>query len=154
NDVIKMNAVYSLWGHSLVVSLTPSGVAEAQNWSEVRGTSMYDAKWFPYDSDAPFASAVSGSTIIRRLYESGWLVPIGSRKLLEITALTIIGRYRAEIEFTWEWSVTRTGEAFLTSEPKYKTLTPLLQRFVSSPGVRMARRTPGLGQGHLELTDG
>jgi hypothetical protein len=154
NDVIKMNAVYSLWGHSLVLSLTPSGVAEAQNWTEVLGTSMYDARWFPYDSDTPFASAVSGSTNIRRLYEGGRLVPIGSRKLLEITALTIIGRDRAEIEFTWEWSVTRTGEAFLTGDPKYKALTPLMQRFVSSPGVRMARRMPGLGQSHLELTDG
>jgi hypothetical protein len=154
NDVIKMNAVYSLWGHSLVLGLTPSGAAEAQNWTEVRGASMYDARWFPYDSDAPFASVVSGSTNIRRLYEGGWLVPIGSRKFLEITALTIIGGDRAEIEFTWEWSVTRTGEAFLAGVSKYKALTPLVQRFVSSPGVRMARRTLGLGQGHLELADG
>jgi hypothetical protein len=154
-DVIKMNAVYSLWGHSLDVSLTPAGADESLKWSDLRGKSLYDAKWFPYDSDAPFASGVpQGDRNIRRLYKGGWLVPIADRRLVEISALTVIAKDRAEVEFTWEWSISKTGEAFVAEGQKYKSLTAPMQRFVSSPGVRMGNRTLGLGQGHLALSDG
>lgn len=51
---------------------------------------------------------------------SEYVVPLGQRKLVEISKITMISPSKATVEYSWKWDTTKAGELFDASGPAVK----------------------------------
>ena len=49
-----------------------------------------------------------------------YVVPLGQRKLVEISKITMISPSKATVEYSWKWDTTKAGELFDASGPAVK----------------------------------
>lgn len=155
HKTVQTDLMYRMWEHRVRAKLTGEGVAESAGWIGQPNRRMFDMKWFPYDCRNPFASVShSGDANVMRGFFGGWLVPIGRREIGDLTELTMMDRSTAVFQFSWRWAATRVGTAFIAETGTGRGLSPVLQRFVSSPGCKMSSSPNGQGRGHIIFRGG
>ncbi len=152
---LDVNVYYKMWSHRLALRLTAEGEAESRNWKAEVGRVVVNLRWFPYDSENLFAtSAPDKDGNIKRTCVSGWIVPLATREIVEVTLVRMIEADRAQVEFIWKWVPTRVGRAFVTNGDTFKSLPPVLKKFAGAPGISMVDQPNGYGEARLALVDG
>jgi hypothetical protein len=153
---IPVDVVYTLWAHDIRVCLSDKGIRLAAEWQEDPARLLHDVKWFPYDPENINATEITDrDSNVRRTFSAGWVIPLASREIDQLTDLRMFDGDHGQIEFTWRWKLTDVGTAFLAGGQAAQLLSPTVKKFVESPTVSMVGgESLGSGDARIEYREG
>ena len=102
---------------------------------------------------APVAFTAKGTELLKQIpgvkqskdpdNTDAWVVPLASRKLVELSSITMSGPERATVQYTWKWEPNPLGENFDASGPMLaKFSTQDRVQLIDKHGARFYHEAP------------